>query len=250
MSTVRAVSTFFAPRSRSRSRSRSSSRATRKRWASTARGTRRDELEAVQRRFSREWDGGESGVRVERAREGDVKACVNLVCEAFAGTEDAKPRAYVLKYVVGLVVDGDCEETALVARRRARESETGGEGEGEMGDDAGANGEVVGFVTVSISAKTRPPERDRNMSPPDDAAYLANACVAESARREGIGRALVKSVEDLVLEMGGCDVWLHVRENEPAPLALYTWEKDTRECPRKSQTSSRECSGINARREL
>ena len=68
-------------------------------------------------------------MRVERAREGDVKACVNLVCEAFAGTEDAKPRAYVLKYVVGLVVDGDCEETALVARRRARESETGGEGE-------------------------------------------------------------------------------------------------------------------------
>ena len=60
-------------------------------------------------------------MRVERAREGDVKACVNLVCDAFAGTEDAKPRAYVLKYVVGLVVDGDCEETALVARRRARE---------------------------------------------------------------------------------------------------------------------------------
>ena len=55
-------------------------------------------------------------MRVERAREGDVKACVNLVCDAFAGTEDAKPRAYVLKYVVGLVVDGDCEETALVAR--------------------------------------------------------------------------------------------------------------------------------------
>ena len=66
-------------------------------------------------------------------RERETKACVNLVCEAFAGTEDAKPRAYVLKYVVGLVVDGDCEETALVARRRARESETGGEGEGRWG---------------------------------------------------------------------------------------------------------------------
>ena len=194
-------------------------------------------------------------MRVERAREGDVKACVNLVCDAFAGTEDAKPRAYVLKYVVGLVVDGDCEETALVARRRARERETGGEGEGEMEGDAGANGEVVGFVTVSISAKTRPPERDRNMSPPDDAAYLANACVAESARREGIGRALVKSVEDLVLEMGGCDVWLHVRENEPAPLALYTGEGYERVSKEKSNVfegmfGDKRASRIMMRKEL
>jgi len=186
------------------------------------RGSRRDELAEVQRRFSRACD--EAGVRVERAREGDVKACVNLVCDAFAGTEDAKPRAYVLKYVVGLVVDDDCEETALVAKRR-REGGTVSDGDDEGGDgDASASEEVVGFVTVSISAKTRPPERDRNMSPPPDAAYLANACVAKSARREGIGRALLQSVEELVLEMGGCDVWLHVRENEPAPLALYSGE--------------------------
>ena len=225
MSTARASAASAIARSAASSSSaavgrRAVRRSARARGESFAvRGSRRDELAEVQRRFSRACD--EAGVRVERAREGDVKACVNLVCDAFAGTDDAKPRAYVLKYVVGLVVNGDCEETALVARRRrAGESESDEGG----GGDASTSEEVVGFVTVSISAKTRPPERNRNMSPPADAAYLANACVAKSARRKGIGRALLKSVEELVLEMGGCDVWLHVRENEPAPLALYSGE--------------------------
>ena len=61
-------------------------------------------------------------------------------------------------------------------------------------------------------------------APPSDAAYLANACVAKSRRRRGVGRGLLKAVEALVLDMGGCDVWLHVRADDAAAYALYSGE--------------------------
>ena len=82
----------------------------------------------------------------------------------------------------------------------------------------------MGLVTTSISAKTRPIERDASVSPPSDAAYLANACVAKSRRRRGVGRGLLRAVEALVLDMGGCDVWLHVRADDAAAYALYSGE--------------------------
>ena len=95
--------------------------------------------------------------RVERLRERDVRECVDLVVDAFGDTEDAKPRAYVLKYLIGLANGEDAEEPALVSRDVVE-------------DGSDARGEVVGLVTTSISAKTRPIERDASASPPSDAA--------------------------------------------------------------------------------
>jgi ribosomal protein S18 acetylase RimI-like enzyme len=145
----------------------------------------------------------------------DVKECVDLVVDAFADAVDAKPRAFVLKYLIGLANGDDAEETALVAREIVEDARASG------GDD---RGDVIGLVTTSISAKTRPLEKDASMAPPNDAAYLANACVAKSTRRRGVGRGLLKAVEALVLEMGGCDVWLHVRADDEAAYALYSGE--------------------------
>ena len=94
------------------------------------------------------------------------------------------------------------------------------------------------------------------MSPPDDAAYLANACVAESARREGI-RASARKV-------GGRKIWCSrwagatcgcVRENEPAPLALYMGEGYERVSKEKSNVfegmfGDKRASRIMMRKEL
>lgn len=166
----------------------------------------------LQKSFRHELTLGDARrARVERLRESDVRECVDLVVDAFGDTEDAKPRAYVLKYLIGLANGEDAEETALVARDVVE-------------DGSDARGEVVGLVTTSISAKTRPIERDASVSPPSDAAYLANACVAKSRRRRGVGRGLLKAVEALVLDMGGCDVWLHVRADDAAAYALYSGE--------------------------
>jgi len=187
-----------------------SSSSKQRRMVLARRSAREDELFDIQTRFSRE--DAASGTTTRKMRESDAKACIDLVYGAFEGTEDAKPRAYVLKYLIGLATGDAADEVALVAERTttttsANEQETT---------------EIVGFVTVSISGKSRPEESDRSMSPPTDAAYLANACVGASSRRRGVGRALLRAVEELVLEMGGCDVWLHVRLDQPAPCALYS----------------------------
>jgi ribosomal protein S18 acetylase RimI-like enzyme len=180
----------------------------------TKRSAREDELFDIQTRFSR--DDAASGTRTRKMRESDAKACIDLVYGAFEGTEDAKPRAYVLKYLIGLATGDAADEVALVAERTTTTTTDASEGE---------TTEIVGFVTVSISGKSRPEESDRAMSPPADAAYLANACVGASSRRRGVGRALLRAVEALVLEMGGCDVWLHVRLDQPAPCALYSGDR-------------------------
>ena len=146
-----------------------------------------------------------SRVRVTRMRDDDVRACIDLIVDAFADTPDAKPRAYVLKYLIGATTRGDGEEAALVAKRVE-------------------DGAVVGFVSVSITADARPEEKNRDMAVPGDAAYLANACVAREWRRRGVGGTLVRATEALVLEMGGCDVWLHVRTDDVGASALYAKE--------------------------
>ena len=168
------------------------------------RASRRDELLALQRAFS--FDDAAVGVRVRRVASSEVRACVDMIADAFAETEDAKPRAYVLKYVIGLAAGEDAEEVGLVAR--------------ELASD-GSCGDVIGFVTVSVSSRTRPVEGTREMAAPHDAAYLGNACVRADRRRRGVGKVLVRAVEALVLEMGGCDVWLHVRAGEAPAMGLY-----------------------------
>lgn len=146
-----------------------------------------------------------SHVRVTRMRDADVRACVELIVDAFADTPDAKPRAFVLKYLIGATTRRDGEECALVAK--------------SLDDDR-----LVGFVSVSITANARLEEKNRDMVVPSDAAYLANACVAREARRRGVGGALVRATEALVLDMGGCDVWLHVRTDDVGASALYAKE--------------------------
>ena len=56
---------------------------------------------------------------------------------------------------------------------------------------------------------------------PTDAPYLCNMAVDAAHRRKGLARALLSACDDLVVEMGGADVWLHVRANDAAATALY-----------------------------
>ena len=151
------------------------------------------------------FESSSARVRVTRMRDADVRACVELIVDAFADTPDAKPRAFVLKYLIGATTRRDGEECALVAK--------------SLDDDR-----VVGFVSVSVTADARAEEKNRDVAVPSDAAYLANACVAREARRRGVGGALVRATEALVLDMGGCDVWLHVRADDVGASALYAKE--------------------------
>ena len=47
--------------------------------------------------------------------------------------------------------------------------------------------------------------------PPPDAAYLCNMAVAQAHRGRGVAKALMSACDELVREMGGRDIFLHVR---------------------------------------
>ena len=61
--------------------------------------------------------------------------------------------------------------------------------------------------------------------PPNLQPYLGNLCVAEKYRGRGIGRALVRCVEDIAKTAWGCShIYLHVDEENTSALELYRSE--------------------------
>lgn len=144
------------------------------------------------------------GARVVTSRidARDVRRCVEILYESFAETNERKPRGVVLKYIIEELEREDGAACALACK-----------------DDV--TGEVLGFVAVSLREDSREKETNASMAPPRGAAVLANACVSVEARRRGVGTALVRAAEALALEVGGCEVWLHVRVDDDRARALY-----------------------------
>jgi ribosomal protein S18 acetylase RimI-like enzyme len=45
--------------------------------------------------------------------------------------------------------------------------------------------------------------------------------VKETYRNKGIAKAMLEAIEMFVSEVGGCDVWLHVREADERAFKVY-----------------------------
>jgi len=165
--------------------------------------TRGSEIHATTEAFafaSATSDG--SSVTTSRIDARDVRRCAEILYESFAETNERKPRGVVLKYIIEELEREDGAACALACK-----------------DDV--TGEVLGFVAVSLREDSREKETNASMAPPRGAAVLANACVSVEARRRGVGTALVRAAEALALEVGGCEVWLHVRVDDDRARALY-----------------------------
>lgn len=175
---------------------------------------RREELKGIQTGFKR---GGmplkDGATLAARLMEGsDVKSATEVMTESFRGSPDERPRARVAKYLLDQL-ESNPDEVCLV-------------GVDEASD------EVVAIVTLSFSQAARggadagarggAGSGARALPSPPDAPYLCNMAVRESARGKGVAKALLGACDELVVEMGGADIWLHVRQNDPVATQLYT----------------------------
>ena len=175
---------------------------------------RREELKAIQTGFRRggmPLKGG--GTLAARLMEGsDVKSATEVMTESFRGSPDERPRARVAKYLLDQLDSGP-DEACLV-------------GVDETSD------EVVAVVTLSFSQAARggadaagsrgvAGSGAKSLPSPADAPYLCNMAVRESARGRGVAKSLLGACDELVREMGGADIWLHVRLSDPIATGLY-----------------------------
>ncbi|KAI5078778.1 hypothetical protein GOP47_0006449 [Adiantum capillus-veneris] len=79
---------------------------------------------------------------------------------------------------------------------------------------------LAGAVEISFNAGGKPKDMQAPL-PPEDAPFLSNMAVLKNFRRRGIGRELLKAAEELALEMGGTEMYLHCRMVDEAPLNMY-----------------------------
>lgn len=201
---------------------------------------RRQELLAIQASFVRDCmplkDGAE--VRIRPMAPGDVKALTDVMSSAFRGTPDERPRARVAKYLldqlepnpeeVCLVALIDVNQAAAAAAANAVSVEAEADGDGEESE-----GRPIAIVSLTFAQEARgsraaaSSSRARSSSgagsipPPPDAAYLCNMAVSDVHRGRGAAKALLRACDELVREMGGCDIWLHVRVKDDAAMGLY-----------------------------
>ncbi|MCO5613541.1 hypothetical protein L7F22_067818 [Adiantum nelumboides] len=79
---------------------------------------------------------------------------------------------------------------------------------------------LAGAVEVSFNASGKPDGMQAPL-PPEDAPFLSNMAVLKRFRRRGIGRELLKAAEQLALQMGSTEMYLHCRMVDEAPLNMY-----------------------------
>ncbi|KAL5216617.1 hypothetical protein ABZP36_008018 [Zizania latifolia] len=100
-----------------------------------------------------------------------------------------------------------------------RAAATGGEGERE--EDDGGDGELACTVEVSLDA-VGAPGAPPPPTPPLEYPYICNMTVKTSLRRRGIGKQLLKALEDLILKMDAKRrVYLHCRIIDQVPFNMY-----------------------------
>lgn len=79
---------------------------------------------------------------------------------------------------------------------------------------------VAGVVEVSFNASGQPKDLQTPV-PAKDAPFLSNMAVQEENRRRGIGWQLLKAAEQLAIQMGCKEMYLHCRMVDDAPLSMY-----------------------------
>ena len=184
------------------------------------------ELQSIQANFAREGvalkDGRE--VRVRPMVPGDVRALTDVMSSAFRNTPDERPRARVAKYLLDQL-EPNPEEVCLVALLPDDDDD-----DADSEDPKAEGGQPIAIVSLSFTqeargegsgSSSRSNSGAESLPPPPDAAYLCNMAVAEAHRGRGVAKALLRACDDLVIAMGGADLWLHVRVKDATALGLY-----------------------------
>eukprot|EP00249_Psilotum_nudum_P009199 c21774_g1_i1 orf=108-1583(+) len=87
-------------------------------------------------------------------------------------------------------------------------------------DRSVSNWLLAGTVEISFNAKGQPGSLS-TPPPPKDAPFLCNMAVRKNYRRRGIGWQLLMAAEELTLQMGQKEMYLHCQLADYAPLSMY-----------------------------
>ena len=164
----------------------------------------------------------ETIIVVRAIREKDVSAAAKVFQESFSGSPDEKPRSFVLRYLLeACVVDDDDDDDKKNKKNNPYEvcfvgvTTTIKNGETkEITED-----EVISLVSVALDVRSRIVD-DPN-PPPSDAPYVCNMAVSSRHRNKGVAKAMLEAIGEFVPSVGGCDVWLHVREVDGKAVRVY-----------------------------
>lgn len=184
------------------------------------RGFRRS-FTLVKKKEDKEEEEEETIIIVRAIREKDVSAAAKVFQESFSGSPDEKPRSFVLRYLLeACVVDDDDDDdkknknnpyevcfvgvTTTIKNEETKEI---------------TEGEVISLVSVALDVRSRIVD-DPN-PPPSDAPYVCNMAVSSRHRNKGVAKAMLEAIGEFVPSVGGCDVWLHVREVDGKAVRVY-----------------------------
>ena len=171
---------------------------------------------------------------VRAIREKDVKDASKVFRDSFEGSPDEKPRGFVLRYLLEACVldEEDVDDDDDDDAKNAHETTTAAnkknpyevcfvgvttktnEETGETVED-----EVISLVSVALDVRSRIVD-DPN-PPPSDAPYVCNMAVSARHRNKGVAKAMLEAIGEFVPSVGGCDVWLHVRELDEKAVRVY-----------------------------
>ena len=176
----------------------------------------------VKKKEDNEEEEEETSIVVRAIREKDVSAAAKVFQESFSGSPDEKPRSFVLRYLLeACVVDDDDDDDKKNKKNNPYEvcfvgvTTTIKNGETkEITED-----EVISLVSVALDVRSRIVD-DPN-PPPSDAPYVCNMAVSSRHRNKGVAKAMLEAIGEFVPSVGGCDVWLHVREVDGKAVRVY-----------------------------
>ena len=179
----------------------------------------------------------ETRLVVRAIRERDVLDAAKVFRESFSGSPDEKPRSFVLRYLLEACVaedeEDDEEEKSDDANAQMKKSKSSGNAASNpyevcfVGVTTKTNpetqevteDEVISLVSVALDVRSR--IADDPNPPPSDAPYVCNMAVASEHRNKGVAKAMLEAIGEFVPSVGGCDVWLHVREVDGKAVRVY-----------------------------
>ena len=178
----------------------------------------------AKKKEDKEEEEEETSIVVRAIREKDVSAAAKVFQESFSGSPDEKPRSFVLRYLLeACVVDDDDDDDDDKKNKKNNPYEVcfvgvtttikNGETK-EITED-----EVISLVSVALDVHSRIVD-DPN-PPPSDAPYVCNMAVSSRHRNKGVAKAMLEAIGEFVPSVGGCDVWLHVREVDGKAVRVY-----------------------------
>jgi ribosomal protein S18 acetylase RimI-like enzyme len=177
----------------------------------------------AKKKEDKEEEEEETSIVVRAIREKDVSAAAKVFQESFSGSPDEKPRSFVLRYLLeACVVDDDDDDDDKKNKKNnpyevcfvgVTTTIKNGETK-EITED-----EVISLVSVALDVRSRIVD-DPN-PPPSDAPYVCNMAVSSRHRNKGVAKAMLEAIGEFVPSVGGCDVWLHVREVDGKAVRVY-----------------------------